>query len=238
VALLGLRHPDDLRPHVIVKGGEHLSAVSGGAILLGFHLGPPLVDVALRLAGHRLTWLGTLRVSPVWSTEVWRPFGNFEQILPLSSSRESLGAALTLNQARRILLASGTVYTLGDGGGREAFRVALPGGSAVIRAGWLALHRQTRAAVLPVLAHFEGRTQVVVIHPPLPVPGPDPASDLVACRDVIGGLLEDYVRRFPEQCYYLAFRPEEEVALLKTPPAPLPRRDRTITPEEGVGNTT
>jgi hypothetical protein len=40
-ALLGIRTPEDLRRLVILKGEAHLKATSTGAIILGFHLGPP-----------------------------------------------------------------------------------------------------------------------------------------------------------------------------------------------------
>ena len=74
-----------------------------------------------------------------------------------------------------------------------------------IRSGWLVLRRQCAVPVLPVLTHLEGRTQVIAICPPLPPPDPDPGRDLEACRVRVTTLLEDHVRRYPEQCYALAF---------------------------------
>jgi len=118
-------------------------------------------------------------------------------------------------RARRMLLDGKTVSMMADGGsGTEAFRVPLPGGPAFIRSGWLTLRRQTGAPVLPVFTHLEGRAQIVRVHPPLPSGEPDPARDLEACRDVLERLLVDYLRRFPEQCYSLAFRPPEDAELL------------------------
>jgi hypothetical protein len=60
-ALLGIRTPEDLRRLVILKGEAHLKATSTGAIILGFHLGPPGVAVALRVLGYPVTWMGGLR---------------------------------------------------------------------------------------------------------------------------------------------------------------------------------
>src|SRR5262249_28072637 len=57
-ALLGIRTPDDLRRHVTVEGAERLAAVRGGAVLVGFPLGPPAASMALRAAGHPVTWVG------------------------------------------------------------------------------------------------------------------------------------------------------------------------------------
>ena len=105
-----------------------------------------------------------------------------------------------LRRACRVLLAGESLFLAADGGrGREAFRVPLPGGPVVVRAGWLALREQTQAPVLPVLSHREGPAQIVTVHPPLP-------ADLASCEKIVGRLLDDYTRRFPEQCYSLAFR--------------------------------
>jgi lauroyl/myristoyl acyltransferase len=202
-AIIGLRHPDQLRPYLRVLGEEHLQAASGGRILLGFHLGMPSSDVVLRMMGHPVRWLGGWRSSPGWSRQAWRGFAGSTEALSLSEGKASRGAVLL--RALRILLDGGTIYMTADGGsGREAFRVPLPGGRVTIGSGWLTLRERTGATVLPVLAHLEGRTHVVTIHPPLPSLQADLAHE--ACREILGRLLTDYVRRFPEQCYSLAFR--------------------------------
>jgi lauroyl/myristoyl acyltransferase len=210
-ALLGVRGPDDLRRRIVVEGGEHLVAAPGGTILLGFHLGPPNADVALRILGHRLAWLGSVRRSPGWSREAWRPLQDpRDNLCPPDVDGFWPGY---LYRARRILLGGGTVFTMGDAwAGREAFRVPLPGGTAIVRSGWLTLCRQTGARVLPVLTHLAGRVQVITIHPPLPASGPGDADRLREWRRVLGSLMEDHVRRFPEQCPVLAFPAEERPA--------------------------
>jgi lauroyl/myristoyl acyltransferase len=203
-ALLGIRTPEDLRRHVILKGEAHLTAASTGAILLGFHIGPPGVAVALRAVGHPVTWMGGLRAFRTRWNAAWQPFRQASDTLTLSRSAPSPGGVLY--RARRLLLDGGTLYVAAEGWGREAFRVALPGGVARIRSGWFVLRRQCAVPVLPVLTHLEGLTQVITICPPLPPPDPDQARDLEVCRLSLAALLEDYVRRFPEQCYALTFR--------------------------------
>jgi lauroyl/myristoyl acyltransferase len=122
-----------------------------------------------------------------------------------------------LYRARRILLDGGNVFISADGAhGQIAFTVPLAGGPVAIREGWRVLRRATGATVLPVLSHMEGRRQITTVHPPLPPLAADPLLDLDACRDALGHLLGDYVRRFPDQCYSLAFSPSA------TEPAPEP----------------
>jgi lauroyl/myristoyl acyltransferase len=206
LTLLGLRRPDTLRARVAIQGEEHLHGAPGGVILLGFHLGLPGSDVALRLLGHPVGWLGGWRSSPGWSREGWRAFREAGLTLSLSEGKDGHGAVL--HRARRVLLEGGCLYMLGDGSqGREVFQVPLPGRPMVLRAGWFTLRRLSNATVLPVLGHREKRTHVVTIHPPLPPPAPDAASDAAACREALRPLLEDYVTSFPEQCYSLVFRP-------------------------------
>jgi hypothetical protein len=107
-----------------------------------------------------------------------------------------------------MLLDGGTVFVMADAwAGRELFRLEVPGGSLDVRAGWLTLHRQTGAAVLPVLTHLAGRTQIVTIHPPLPKLEPTDAP-AQAWRDLLGALVRDHAARFPEQCPALLFPPQ------------------------------
>jgi len=209
-ALVGIRTPEDLRRLVAVEGAEHLEGRTGGAILLGFHTGPLGVPVALRAAGVHLTWMGGPRDAARWSAEAWRAQREIDASLEmargaaLSQPAESRGALLY--QARRFLLDGGVVYVAAGGWGREAFVVQLPGGAARVRSGWFILRRGCGVPVLPVLARLSGQTLVITIHPPLPPPVPDAAADLEACRARIAPLLEDYLRRFPQQCFALMRR--------------------------------
>src|SRR5262245_16244761 len=70
-ALVGIHEPELLERHVAVRGEEHLNE-SGrrGAILIGFHLGPRNAYLALRAAGHALTWVGGQTTSGAWSRPI------------------------------------------------------------------------------------------------------------------------------------------------------------------------
>ncbi len=204
-ALVGIREPDVLRRHVIVRGTERLAA-GGGVILLGFHLGPPGAHLALRVAGHRVVFLGGRAATALWSPAIRDRYGTPSDSLFFSGAEHRrLGAGL-LYRARQIVLDGGIVFVTAEGLGREAFSVSVQGGRAVVRAGWLALRRATNAPVFPVLSHLDGHTQVVTVHAPLPTPDADPDIDIDRCRQALAGLLNDYARRFPEQCYSLAFQ--------------------------------
>jgi lauroyl/myristoyl acyltransferase len=206
-AAVGLRDPQILARRIEVRGAEYLAERPGGALLLGFHLGMPNVDVMLRLAGHLTRWLGGARVGGGWARAVWRPFLDESAELLVLDDAGARGAVL--RRACRMLLDGQAVCMMADGSlGREAFRIPLPGGPVIVRSGWLSLQDHGLASVLPVLSHREGRTQVVTIHPPLPLA-------LADARAVLGRLLEDYVRRFPAQCYSLAFRRPADAHLLK-----------------------
>lgn len=195
-SLVGIRNPSLLRRRLLILGEEHLRTAStqGGTILLGFHVGPAGSALALGLAGYRIVSVegvgdGPRRARAVCS-EVLR------ETLAVAGPDPRL-RAVALNAARRYLLGGATLYLNADGPfGTEAFRIPLTGGSVVIRSGWLTLRRHTGAATLPVLSRADGRRWIITIHPPLPAWDRD--SD--GCRAVLTRLLEDYARRFPEQC--------------------------------------
>ncbi len=201
-AMLGVKSPADLGRDVVVEGAEHLRAVAAGALLLGFHLGPPRTWLTLRALGYPVRFAGRLesaRRDPQWRQAL--AAGDVIR-LPDGDPRERL---LGLYRIRNLLRDGGMVYLTADGPfGREAFRIDLPGGPLIVRAGWLALRQQTGAPTLPVFIHREGRQRVIVVHPPLPRPGSDPARDADVTREALTPLVEQYVRRFPTQCRYLA----------------------------------
>ena len=220
-AFTGIRDVTALRNLTRLRGGERVVAAGRGAIFLGFHLGPPRPDLALRIAGHHVTWIGAVgtRVGGRRTAGAWPPA--IQRLFEVSSEPETEEAAAwapgtparlrALHHGRRILSRGESIFITADGPGSAAFEVPLPGGRAHIRAGWLLLREITGAPVLPVLSHMEGDVQVVTVHPALPPLDADPRRDLEACREVIGALLREHVGRFPEQCYILAFpieRPE------------------------------
>jgi lauroyl/myristoyl acyltransferase len=215
-ALLGMRRPEHFRRHVVVAGEERLTQATGPTILLGFHLGPPNADIALRILGHRMAWLGTTRMAPAWSRGPWRSFLDPRE--NLSPPDEAWFWPGYLYRARRLLLEGGKLFIMADSWvGRELFRIPLPGGPAVIRSGWLTLQRQSGARVLPVSTHLEGRSQIITIHPPLPPPRDRDDVEPEQWRAILSDLMTEYLRRFPEQCPVLAFPP---TVLVRTRPRP------------------
>jgi len=201
--LLGIRRPDELRQNLIVEGAEHLTAVSGAAIFLGFHVGPPSGDLIFRVLGYPVTFLGRSDRNAAigWWSDAWRPFVEASPLSFSAGDRNRWPAVLYA--ARQTLLDGGKIYIMADGGGTEAFRLPLSVGDRTVRAGWLTLHQLTGAPVLPVLHHLAGRRHVMTIHPPLPALPSDRSIGLEVWRDRLTRLLEDYVRRFPEQCPYM-----------------------------------
>ncbi len=200
-ALVGARSANDVLSQFILQGQEHFRAVSGAIILLGFHVGPPYSYVALRASGRPVTVLALQCLPEKWSREPWgRPESENQDLL---LGNDGFSRATMLHRAQQVLRDGGTVYTTADtvpeGDGREAFRLVVHGRDLIVRSGWLVLYRRTGAAVLPVLAHLDGRHVIVTIHPPLPRPGPDPT----ACREALERLLVDYAERFPDQCWSL-----------------------------------
>lgn len=201
---LGFRRPEDLRDNLVVEGREHLIAVPGAAILLGFHLGPSGGDLTFRVLGYPVTFFGwSDRAATLgWWSEEWRPFVE-PHPLSFAAGRPQRWSAV-LYVARDILLKGEKIHILADGDGREAFRLPLSVGEWPIGAGWLTLHQLTGAPVLPVFRHLEGCRQVMTIHAPLPALGSTSQGSLEVWRNRLTCLVEDYIRRFPEQCPHLA----------------------------------
>jgi hypothetical protein len=187
-----------LAPRVLVlEGREHVDAAlaRGGAILLGFHVGPGGPAPAVRQAGYAL-----LSGGHGWRLD-WRPPGNQEAAERTGSVRwhDTATRATGLAELRSRLLAGGLVHLTGDGLGREAFRIPVAGRTLPVRSGWLVLRRQTGATVLPVLSHLEGPRALYAVHPPLPPPLADPDADAEACRQSLARLLGEHAQRWPEQ---------------------------------------
>ena len=151
-----------------------------------------------------MTFLGTgdREETVGWWSDAWHPF--------VAATPRSFAAgsphrwAALLYAARRTLLDGGKIYILADGRGRETFRLRLSVGEWGVRRGWLTLHKLTGAPVIPVFRHLEGRRQVVTIHPPLPRLPSDSTRTLEVWQESLTRLVDDYVRRFPEQCPHIA----------------------------------
>ncbi len=200
-AMLGVARLDDLSRDVDVVGAEHLRA-RHGALLVGFHLGPPRTWLTLRALGYPVRFAGRLTYAardPAWTQAL---ASGAVVRLPEGEPGER---ARALYGIRRLLRNGGLVYVTADGPfGREAFQVQLPGGPLAVRTGWLALRRHAGVPTLPVFVHREGRRRVIVVHPALPEADADAARDAEVCREVLTPLVREYVARYPTQCRYLA----------------------------------
>jgi lauroyl/myristoyl acyltransferase len=205
--LLVVGHPAAIQRRFVLEGEAYLhdAARRSGVILLGFHLGPPVAPLALRIHGYRMAVAGS-QDNPVGWPLRRATWGRFlepgEDPFILVSERDARVAGLY--RLRQRLLDGKIVCTMADGLGTEVARVPLPGRDLILRAGWFVLRRSTGVPTLPLLTHSEGRRIVVTIHPPLPAPHQDRGMDLAACRDALAAILQDYVRRFPGQCSSLA----------------------------------
>jgi lauroyl/myristoyl acyltransferase len=201
-ALVGMPSWEALGRDAVLEGAENLPEPGGGAILLGFHLGPPRTWLRFRALGYPVHMAGGLATSA--RDARWESVIEARDAVRLTGKpRERL---VGLYQIRELVRQGSLVYLTADGPfGREAFRVDLPGGPLILRQGWLALRRLARVPTIPVLAHRRGNRYVITVHPPLPPTESDPEADIARCRAALAPLVEAYVRQFPEQCRYLAF---------------------------------
>lgn len=201
-ALLGVRDVNALGARLRIEGREHVDA-HRAALLVGFHLGPPKIWLALRAAGFPVIFAGNLSArarDPRWQRAIAGGVA-----VDLGDTLEQHTAAML--RIRKALQRDGTLcYLTADGPfGREAFRIDLPGRAMVIRAGWLRVRRVTHVPVIPVFTYESGGERMVVFHPALPEVDADPDLDAGICRVALAPLVSDYVRRFPSQCRWLAF---------------------------------
>ena len=201
--LLAFMDPDAVRRRIrierahLLRGADH----SCGKIFLTFHLGPPVGLLTVGLAGHDFVAGGGRLASASWSP----PRRSWAQMLILLRSVGYAEKGIALDRLRRLLMGGTTVNLTADGSGRELFRIGVPGGEIVIRAGWWFLRRLTGAETIPILAHRDRSGLVAVVHPPLPPSLPDAIEDAHMCEAVLAPLIRRYVETFPDQCIMAAF---------------------------------
>lgn len=210
--LAAILTPEGCRRRFRFEGLRHLEDARrrGGVLLLGFHVGMSRLERSLLLLGHRVTILGEddgVNWPP--PSAAWRALGDLP---PMHAwIRDAPGSrADVLYRLREAARAGEIVMLMGDSGqGRVVFEIPLPGRPVDVRGGWFALRRLTLLPTLPIVGHREGGRWVVTIHPALPEPVADEQRDREACRQVLAGILHDFVARFPEQCLHLAMRSDE-----------------------------
>ena len=200
-ALLGVGDISELALNVRVDGRQHLDG-HRGVLLLGFHLGPPKIWLALRALGLPVIFAGNL--AALRHDARWQHAMAAGAAIDLSGSIEARTAALY--RIQKEVRGGALCYLTADGPfGREAFSIDLPGRAMVVRSGWLALRRTTGAPVIPVLSYEAAGRRHIAFHPALPPLDVDPERDANACATALRPVITDYVRRFPAQCRWLAF---------------------------------
>lgn len=204
-AMVGVRSPADFLQGFAVENLAGAEAPGPGALLVGFHIGPPGSWLALRAHGHAVTFAGA-RLENGRLREVASALGVVDALTVRGQPGE--GSPGALYEMRRRLLAGETIWVAGDGfTGRLALRLEVPGGIVQVRGGWLALRRMTKAPAFPVLAHRQGRRRVAVIHPALPDVDSAVEQDTAACGAALARILTEYARRRPADCYSAALWP-------------------------------
>ena len=201
-AMLGLSSAADLRSSTEVIGIERVPPVGRGAILLGMHVGPPRGWLALRAAGYPVRFVGRGEAGEGRLWDDWQQQG---VVIPMPSG-DVTARLRGLYRIRRLLAAGELVFITADGPlGSQLFQLDVPG-APIIRQGWFGLRRQLNVPTLPLTVHAtDGGRRVVTIHPPLPAVDAEAGRDADACRTALTSIMQDYIRRFPSQCRYLAF---------------------------------
>jgi lauroyl/myristoyl acyltransferase len=191
--------PEQMRGLVRLEGREHLEPTEIGTILLSFHLGPMFATWTLMAYRYDFAGTGSGHTAGLpYRLPAWRGARTSTYIHWPGTGEAA--RAIGLYRIRRVLLSGHTVKMAGDGMGVEIFPIRVPGGIVSIKSGWWTLRRLTGARVIPILEHREGSGFVLVACPPLPPPAADPEEDLRICHAALARLIEEQVKRFPEQC--------------------------------------
>ena len=184
-----------------LDGREHLDAAAGSpVIVLGWHLGAPVVRWTLIAHGYDVLTIG----APEWSfsgqaRSGW-PDDRGRRLTPDLGADHAPDRAAALARLRRELRGGGMIRLLADGVGRELATIPIGGRELTLRGGWWILARLTHAVVLPALAYGCSGQAIVTIHPPLPPMTSDEASDLRRTLERLTPLLQTFVQAHPEQC--------------------------------------
>jgi lauroyl/myristoyl acyltransferase len=194
--------PAALRARVTLVGREHLDALSGrAAILLGFHLGTPLVRWTLIANGYD----SLIADDPQWhfvghARPGWLDHERTRVPVGLEAD-ETPDRAVAVHRLRLALRAGRLVRMMADGDvGRELVRLPVADRTLIVRAGWWHLWRSTAAVVIPVLAHGRGPNAVVTIHEPLPSLTVDEPADLRRATGRLTMIVNEFVSTHPNQC--------------------------------------
>ncbi len=133
------------------EGLDHLdrAQANGGVLLFGFHLGPPVGPLALRVSGYKpLVWTGS-SVDPLRAAAWAGHLDPGED--PFLKPPAGTTAVASLSRVARLLRDGRMVYLAADGKGRSAFEIATRARLVPVRTGCLALRRHAKPTSLPLL---------------------------------------------------------------------------------------
>ena len=205
--LVQMGYPERLREVLEVRGLEHLEAAVSkgrGVIALGFHLGNfVLLTGALGVAGHPVHCLVRFLDDEGLMNLVLHHSRSFHtDLIPSLPRREAVKRILA------VLRDNGIVLMLADNLKRGEVETTLFGQPVRTARGFVSLALRTQAAVVPayLVRGHDGGLQLV-IEPEMEMARTgDLGADVAANTDRIMGLLEDLVRRYPDQWHWLTVR--------------------------------
>ena len=205
--LVQMGYPERLREFLDIRGLEHLEAALSkghGVIALGFHLGNfVLLPAAMGVAGHPVHGLIRFMDDERLADLVRHHSRSFHvELIPSLPRRQAVGGILTA------LRDNGAVLMLADNLKRGELETTLFGQPVRTARGFVSLALRTGAAVVPVylVRGREGRLQLVIEPEMEMVRSGELGADLAANTGRIMRLLEELVRRYPDQWYWLTVR--------------------------------
>lgn len=205
--LVQMGYPERLQEVLDIRGLEHLEAALSkghGVIALGFHLGNfVLLTAALGAAGHPVHGLIRFVDDERLANLVRRHSRSFHvELIPSLPRRQAVGRILTA------LRDNGIVVMLADNLKRGELETTLFERPVRTARGFVSLALRTRAAVVPIylVRGHEGRLQLVIEPEMEMARSGELSADLTANTGRIMRLLEELVRRYPDQWYWLTVR--------------------------------
>ena len=219
--LVQMGYPERLRGVLDIQGQENLDAALAkgrGVIALSFHLGNfVLLSAAMGAAGCPVhTLIRFLDDERLNNLVLYHSRAFFTELMPSLPRREAVRKILgTLRN-------NGAVMMLADNLKRGELETTLFGRPVRTARGFVSLALRTGAPVLPVylVRGRSGRLQLVIEPEMEMVRTGEMGADLAANTDRIMRLLEELVRRYPDQWYWLTVKlagqvqspPPEDVA--------------------------
>ncbi len=205
--LVQMGYPERLRRVLEIRGLEHLEAALSkghGVIALGFHLGNfVLLTAAMGVAGYPVqTLIRFLDDERLMDLVRHHSRSFYTELIPSLPRREAVKSILA------VLRDNGIVIMLADNLKRGELETTLFGQPVRTARGFVSLALRTGAAVVPVyLVHGDGGGLQLVVEPEMEmVRTGELDADLAANTGGIMRLLENLVRRYPDQWYWLTVR--------------------------------